>query len=198
MTRHRRHAMQAITSLGGVALALAAPMLAEARPLSDEERTTLIESIDARRAPLAANARQIWDWAEVGFHEDRSSNLLQDQLRKAGFRIEKGVSGIPTAFVATYGSTGPVLAYLAEYDALPALSQTDGPAKATRGGSPDMPAGTICSAPHRSRRPSRSPSGSSRAARRARSASMARLPRKAVSPRSISCVTACSRMSTRC
>jgi len=126
--------MRPLTILGALACALAASTVADARPLTNAERTTLTGSIDARRENLAANARQIWDWAEVGFHEDRSSTLLQDQLRKAGFKIEKGVSGIPTAFVASYGGNGPVLAYLAEYDALPGLSQTDGPAKASRGG----------------------------------------------------------------
>lgn len=68
-------------------------------------------------------ALSIWNYAEVGYKEVRSSELLAGMLEKEGFRVEKGVAGIPTAFVATYGSGGPVIGILAEYDALPGLSQ---------------------------------------------------------------------------
>ncbi len=68
-------------------------------------------------------AQQIWEWAEVGYQETRSSQLLQQQLRKAGFTISAGVAGIPTAFVASYGSGKPVIGILAEFDALPGISQ---------------------------------------------------------------------------
>lgn len=68
-------------------------------------------------------AKQIWSWAEVGYQETRSSALLQEQLRSAGFSIETGVAGIPTAFVAEYGSGKPVIGILAEFDALPGVSQ---------------------------------------------------------------------------
>lgn len=68
-------------------------------------------------------ALQIWDYAEVGYKEARSSALLQQLLKENGFVIEAGVAEIPTAFVATYGSGKPVIGILAEYDALPGLSQ---------------------------------------------------------------------------
>lgn len=61
--------------------------------------------------------------AEVGYMEYESSRLLQEHLAANGFRIEKGVAGIPTAFVATFGSGAPVIGLLAEYDALPGMSQ---------------------------------------------------------------------------
>lgn len=69
-------------------------------------------------------ALQIWDFAEVGYKEVKSSALLQKTLVDNGFTVETGVAGMPTAFVASYGSGKPVIAILAEYDALPGISQT--------------------------------------------------------------------------
>jgi aminobenzoyl-glutamate utilization protein B len=68
-------------------------------------------------------ALSIWQYAEVGYKEERSSALLQKTLSDAGFAVERGVAGIPTAFVATYGSGSPMIGILAEFDALPGLSQ---------------------------------------------------------------------------
>ena len=68
-------------------------------------------------------ALDIWDYAEVGFKETKSSLLLQNTLKDNGFTVEAGVAGMPTAFIATYGSGKPVIGILAEFDALPGLSQ---------------------------------------------------------------------------
>lgn len=68
-------------------------------------------------------AQKIWNYAEVGYQEHKSAALLQEKLKTAGFSVETGVADIPTAFVATYGSGKPVIGILAEYDALPGLSQ---------------------------------------------------------------------------
>lgn len=65
----------------------------------------------------------IWSYAELGFQEYKSSALLTKTLEEAGFKVERGVAGIPTAFVATYGSGKPVIGLLGEYDALPMISQ---------------------------------------------------------------------------
>src|SRR6266576_6965727 len=73
-------------------------------------------------------ALKIWSTPELGYQESKTSALLQDELKKAGFQIEAGVAGIPTAFVARAGTNdGPVIAILAEMDALPGLSQTATP-----------------------------------------------------------------------
>ncbi|PZX60064.1 amidohydrolase [Hydrotalea sandarakina] len=72
---------------------------------------------------------QIWNFAEVGYKEVKSSALLQQQLKDAGFTVDAGVAGIPTAFVATYGNGKPVIGILAEFDALPGLSQQAVPEK---------------------------------------------------------------------
>ncbi|MBM3413902.1 MAG: amidohydrolase [Bacteroidetes bacterium] len=71
----------------------------------------------------------IWNYAEVGYKEVKSSALLQQTLRENGFAVEVGVAGIPTAFVATYGNGGPVIGVLAEFDALPGLAQKAVPLK---------------------------------------------------------------------
>ncbi len=115
-------------------LALAGAQAARAEPLADKDAAAILAGIDARKPQLADNARKIWEWAEVGFHEDKSAALLQQQLRAAGFKVDVGVDGIPTAFIASYGSGGPVIALLAEYDALPGLSQTDTAIQQSRGG----------------------------------------------------------------
>lgn len=73
--------------------------------------------------------KQIWSNPELGFLEVQSANALQSHLRENGFTVTSGVAGIPTAFVATYGEGSPVIGILAEYDALPGLSQDTVPFK---------------------------------------------------------------------
>ncbi len=65
----------------------------------------------------------IWSYAELGLQEYNSSKLLADTLEQAGFKVERGVAGMPTCFVASYGSGKPVIGLLGEFDALPMLSQ---------------------------------------------------------------------------
>ena len=77
-------------------------------------------------------ARSIWEFAEPGYLETRSSALIADRLEKTGFKLARGVAGIPTAFTATYGSGKPVIAILGEYDALPELSQEAVPVRQPR------------------------------------------------------------------
>ena len=77
-------------------------------------------------------AQRIWEYAEVGYQETRSSAALQDHLAAGGFRITAPVAGMPTAFVASYGSGEPVIGVLAEFDALPGLSQAALPAREPR------------------------------------------------------------------
>ena len=84
-------------------------------------------------------ARKIWEWAEVGYQEKRSSALLASALESGGFRVERGVAGIPTAFIATIGSGRPVIAILGEYDALPGLSQQAEPGRRPRAGDHGRP-----------------------------------------------------------
>lgn len=76
--------------------------------------------------------KTIWSNPELGFLEVNSSKLLQDHLKENGFQVEAGISGMPTAFVATYGSGSPVIGFLAEFDALPGLSQDTVPYRKPR------------------------------------------------------------------
>jgi aminobenzoyl-glutamate utilization protein B len=86
-------------------------------------------------------ATKIWEWAELGYQEKRSSALLADAMESAGFRVQRGVAGIPTSFIATIGTGKPVIAILGEYDALPGLSQQ---AVAERQARPGITAGHAC------------------------------------------------------
>lgn len=67
--------------------------------------------------------KKIWATPELGFLETKSSALLQAHLQEKGFNVQANVAGMPTAFVAEYGAGKPVIAVLAEFDALPGLSQ---------------------------------------------------------------------------
>jgi len=83
----------------------------------------LLRLVEARRAVDVAVAKDLWNWAEVGYQEVQSSARLQQELRAAGFTVRGGVADMPTAFVAEYGRGKPVIAILAEMDALPGVSQ---------------------------------------------------------------------------
>ena len=86
-----------------------------------------VADIDARQKELNATNKAIWEFAEVGLEEVRSSALLVEKLKAAGFKVRTGVAEMPTAFVAEFGSGQPVIGILAEYDALPGLSQKAAP-----------------------------------------------------------------------
>ncbi|WP_040671004.1 amidohydrolase [Nitritalea halalkaliphila] len=83
----------------------------------------IVKNLEAKEAQYAKIAREIWENPELGYLEFTSSKLLADELRAAGFTVQMGVADMPTSFVATYDRGGPVIGFLAEYDALPGLSQ---------------------------------------------------------------------------
>lgn len=68
---------------------------------------------------------KIWEYAELPLEEYRSSNLLMETLAKEGFKVQREVAGIKTAFTANFGSGGPIFGFLGEYDALDKLSSKD-------------------------------------------------------------------------
>jgi len=115
---------------------------------TDKLKTQAIQDIQQNYDAYKKTALQIWEYAELGYKEQRSSALLQQVLKENGFSIETGVAEIPTAFVATYGSGKPVIAILAEYDALPGLAQEAVPEKKEIAGKMrGMVAGIIYSEP---------------------------------------------------
>ena len=93
----------------------------------DNNTKAVLQEIENKSEKYNQIAKQIWDLAELGYQEEKSSALLQQTLAAEGFSIEKGVAEIPTAFIASYGSGQPVVAILAEYDALPGISQDASP-----------------------------------------------------------------------
>jgi aminobenzoyl-glutamate utilization protein B len=96
-----------------------------AQGLTPAEKTAT-DWVDKAKATYEEIAGYIWDNPELSLVEFKSSAKLQEYLAKNGFKIEKGVAGMPTAFVATWGSGKPVIGFLAEFDALPNLSQVKG------------------------------------------------------------------------
>ena len=89
---------------------------------------SLDEIINSHQQEYEQLALKIWDLAEVGYQEYKSSDLLQQSLKNKGFRIET-LPYMPTAFVAEYGKGSPVIAILGEFDALPGVSQSTSPFK---------------------------------------------------------------------
>lgn len=115
-----------LTGVSTPALAAEQTAATEAAPVTEvapERAASVLPIVSALEPSLQKLSREVWSLAEIGFKETKSSELLQQELKKAGFKIETGVAGMPTAFVATAGSGGPVIALLAEYDALPGLAQ---------------------------------------------------------------------------
>lgn len=90
-------------------------------------RDDLVSGIDARFDEHRDIALRIWGLAELGYLEEESSALLQEKLAAEGFAVKSGVAGMPTAFMAEAGSGEPVIALLAEFDALPGITQTASP-----------------------------------------------------------------------
>ncbi len=101
---------------------------------AETDKDAVVSWIDERGAHYAGIAQKIWDLAEVGYQEYGSAELLKEQLRGAGFEVRGGVAGIPTAFVAKYGQGSPSIAILAEFDALPGITQERTPARKPREG----------------------------------------------------------------
>jgi aminobenzoyl-glutamate utilization protein B len=107
-------------------------LIASLQALAD---SSLNQSINKHQKTFENAAMQIWDWAEVGYQEYKSADLLKQELRANGFSITSGVAEIPTAFIAEYSNGGPVIGILGEYDALPGLMQTTSPFKEIKEGS---------------------------------------------------------------
>jgi aminobenzoyl-glutamate utilization protein B len=114
---HKRSSVIFLSQLLGLAAA----------SLAQSPHQQIVALVDRHSAAYVQASRAIWEFAELGFHEDKSSALLQRDLQEAGFRIEAGVADEPTAFIATYGQGRPIVGILGEFDALPGLSQAAAP-----------------------------------------------------------------------
>ena len=85
--------------------------------------------IENNQESIIKASDSVWRYAELGLVEYKSSTLLADILEKNGFKVERGVAGMPTAFVASWGNGHPIVGITGEYDALPGLSQKPVPYK---------------------------------------------------------------------
>jgi aminobenzoyl-glutamate utilization protein B len=116
-------------------------LFAQSNPALSKEKTQTLKRLDELSGPYTQVAMKIWDWAELGYQEAKSSVLLQEQLRTAGFKVEAGVADMPTAFVASFGSGKPIIGILGEFDALPGVSQAAVPTRQER---PEVKSGHAC------------------------------------------------------
>ena len=92
-------------------------------------KKALVASVEKHKAELIKISDSIWGLAETAFEEYGSAEILANYAEKNGMKVERGVAGMPTAFIATYGSGSPVISVLGEFDALPGISQKAQPTK---------------------------------------------------------------------
>ena len=97
-----------------------------------EVKRAALEQAQALQATIDELAIALWNYSETAQKENRSAALLSEALEQAGFRVERGVAGMPTAFVAIFGSGSPVIGILAEYDALPGVGNAPVPERRSR------------------------------------------------------------------
>ena len=90
------------------------------------EKQAAVAAIEKKADLVAQVADEIWSFAELSLQEEQSADLYCRVLEQEGFKVERGICNIPTAFSASYGSGRPVIGFLAEYDALSGLSQEGG------------------------------------------------------------------------
>jgi aminobenzoyl-glutamate utilization protein B len=88
-----------------------------------------IESVEKHQADLIQLSNQIWKFAETALRENQSAKVLADYAEAQGFKVERNVAEMPSAFIASYGSGKPIIGILGEFDALPGLSQKASPQK---------------------------------------------------------------------
>jgi aminobenzoyl-glutamate utilization protein B len=94
-----------------------------------KKKEEAVASIEKRKAELTRLSDQIWAFAETALREHKSSKALADYAEQQGFKVERGIAGMPTAFIASYGQGSPVIGILGEFDALPGISQKASPVK---------------------------------------------------------------------
>lgn len=109
--------------------ALMGTITAQKKPAFLNKKQVTIKSLDGKYEELTNLSNQIWSFEEVAFQETKSAAALIAYAESNGFKVSKGVGEIPTAFVAEYGSGGPIIGIMGEFDALPGLSQKPVPYK---------------------------------------------------------------------
>ncbi len=116
--------MKHASVLAGLALVFCTPVLADE---TTPEKQRVIDEVDALESRISHMSATLWDYSEIALRETQSAKFLADILEEEGFAVERGVADMPTAFVAEWGSGGPVIGILAEYDALPNIGNAPVP-----------------------------------------------------------------------
>ncbi|NIM50570.1 MAG: amidohydrolase [Gemmatimonadales bacterium] len=102
-----------------------------AQELSPEKQATL-ETVEALSWDIRRMSETLWEYSETALLEDRSAEFLAQLVEREGFTVERGVAGMPTAFIASYGTGRPIIGILAEYDALPGVGNAAVPRRSPR------------------------------------------------------------------
>jgi amidohydrolase len=99
----------------------------ERTSIMDHTKTKIQQAVETRSSELKSLSLKIHANPELSFHEHQAQTWLTTPLEKAGFQVERGLSGLPTSFRATWNNgKGPTIAFLAEYDALPKIGHACG------------------------------------------------------------------------
>ncbi|MDX2418009.1 MAG: amidohydrolase [Xanthomonadales bacterium] len=96
------------------------------------EKQTVIDQVDGLQSEIENISMELWKYSEIALTETRSAEFIANILEAEGFKLERGVADMPTAFVATWGAGGPVIGILAEYDALPDIGNDPVPTRQPR------------------------------------------------------------------
>ena len=112
--------------VAGFILLLTLPLFSQNAANLEALKSEAIQKVDARQVFTQQMVDQIFSYAELGFQEFETSRYVTDILTKNGFKVEQGVAGIPTAWMATYGSGKPVIAFITDIDCIPRASQKPG------------------------------------------------------------------------
>ena len=121
--------MKRALSCLAVVLLVGGLVLAEEK---DGAKEAALRTVEALRPTIDRLAIELWNYSETALRENRSAALLAATLEEAGFSVEREVAGMPTAFVASYGTGAPVIGILAEYDPLPGVGNEAVPERRAR------------------------------------------------------------------
>src|SRR5438132_2213753 len=107
-------------------LALSLPVFTQSSSRLDSLKKEAVADVDQMKDFSAQMVDEVFSYGELGVQECETSRYLIDTLKKNGFQIKEGISGIPTAWIATWGSGKPVIALGSDIDGIPKASQKPG------------------------------------------------------------------------
>src|SRR5690606_21296018 len=124
--RDRGTEMKRLAAFAWILLFVASPALAQPTVPAEQVSQMKAEAfaiVDANADRIGRINDAIFSYAEIGFQESKTIDLVTKALEEAGFRVERGVAGTPTAYMARYGSGAPVIGLMSDFDGVPGTSQ---------------------------------------------------------------------------